>query len=390
MGNTTKWGSSLVAVLVVFALFGGFFVPNAQASIVSLQVTSPNGSELLGGGTGTVTWTSTGGVSGDLIDIALVDDVLHSAVVIAPNIAFDASPYAWVGLPSVPNGSNYRVQIFKAGTSVPYDMSDGVFAIDNTPPTILSVTTHDDNGDGNVDRATVVFSEPVIELSFNSGVNFSIGGIPAAGISFGTPNDDRFDLLFLPQVPGTGAKTLVYTPGSGHDLATPGNLLAAVSVPATDAAASVFLSAKTKTTTTIEATFSEDIDGTTVNGSGNEFTVAGHIVSAAAEHIADDGRVVLTVDTMGTGETPSVTFTNIDNFRDPTGNQALSPQIRTTTDGIAPTLLAVNIHSNNANTAFAKVGNTITVFFTSSEAIMTPSVIIAGSPATGVANVGNA
>jgi len=58
-----------------------------------------------------------------------------------------------------------------------------------------------------------------------------------------------------------------------------------------------------------------------------------------------------------------------------------------TRDGAVPTLSPVTIASNNANTARAKVGDVITLSFTSSEAIQTPTVTLAGSAAV-VANGG--
>ena len=64
-----------------------------------------------------------------------------------------------------------------------------------------------------------------------------------------------------------------------------------------------------------------------------------------------------------------------------------NPATRNTTTGVAydktaPTLSPVHIVSNNANTAWAKVGDTITLTFTSSESIQTPIVTIATHSAT--------
>ena len=56
-------------------------------------------------------------------------------------------------------------------------------------------------------------------------------------------------------------------------------------------------------------------------------------------------------------------------------------------DNTAPTLSPVTIASNNANTALATLGNTITLSFTSSEAIQAPTVTLAGAAAS-VSNVG--
>lgn len=58
----------------------------------------------------------------------------------------------------------------------------------------------------------------------------------------------------------------------------------------------------------------------------------------------------------------------------------------TVQDTVAPTATAVSIVSDNANTSFAKVGNTITVSFTTSEPVNMPTATIAGKTAT-VTNV---
>jgi len=97
-----------------------------------------------------------------------------------------------------------------------------------------------------------------------------------------------------------------------------------VSQTSTDGANPVFLSAETKTVNTIDLTFSEDLDGATVNESGNEFAVSEYTISGASE--TGVGVVTLTLSTdMGTGGTPEVIFTNIDNFKDLAENQAVSP-----------------------------------------------------------------
>ncbi len=99
-----------------------------------------------------------------------------------------------------------------------------------------------------------------------------------------------------------------------------------------DANVPVLVSAQTKTINTIEATFSEDIDGGTVNTSGGEFRVTGHIIIGAKE--SSIGIITLTLSTIiVSGETPSVTFSS-SNFKDLAGNQAVSPTTITATAGI--------------------------------------------------------
>ncbi|MFA4975818.1 MAG: immunoglobulin-like domain-containing protein [Candidatus Paceibacterota bacterium] len=98
-----------------------------------------------------------------------------------------------------------------------------------------------------------------------------------------------------------------------------------------DAHAPTLVSAKVMTATSIDVTFSEDIDGNTLNTSGNEFTVSGHTVTEASEL---KGVITLTLSTnIGAGETPSVTFESV-NFKDLAGNQVVNPITVTATNSI--------------------------------------------------------
>ncbi|MFA5791909.1 MAG: immunoglobulin-like domain-containing protein [Candidatus Paceibacterota bacterium] len=91
------------------------------------------------------------------------------------------------------------------------------------------------------------------------------------------------------------------------------------------------VSAVVTSATTIDVTFSEDIDGGTLNTSGNEFMVLGHIVSSAHEL---NGIITLTLETdIKRGENPSVTFSST-NFKDLAGNQAISPAGVTSTNNL--------------------------------------------------------
>ncbi len=249
---------------------------------------------------------------------------------------------------------------------------------DTVAPAVSSITTTDANLDGTVDTATIVFTEAMKDSTFNF-ADFTIGGIPATNFSTGiTANDDTV-LLSHAGVAGTEAKTVAYTPGTAiTDLA--GNPIAGFSPTSTDEAGPVLLSAQTASVTTINATFSEDINGGTVNGSGSEFAVTGYAVSAASE--TSDGVVTLTVATMPTDAIPLITFTSA-LFEDSNGNTAPSPQFVTATDGVAPVLSGVSISSNNTNDSvqYAKEGNIVTVSFTTSEDVTIPNATIDGQTA---------
>ncbi len=64
------------------------------------------------------------------------------------------------------------------------------------------------------------------------------------------------------------------------------------------------------------------------------------------------------------------------------GTAYTTPVSTFTTVALPPTLTAVTIASNNANPAAAKVGDTITLSFTASKALQTPTVFLAGRSAS--------
>ncbi|KKW43877.1 MAG: Fibronectin type III domain protein, partial [Parcubacteria group bacterium GW2011_GWA2_56_21] len=264
------------------------------------------------------------------------------------------------------------------------------FEVDTITALVSSITTTDANLDGMVDTATIVFTDEVKDSTFSAGA-FSIGGVAATTFTIGTANDNTV-VLSHAGVAGTNAKTVSYTPGTATDLA--GNALGAISQTSTDAAGPVMLSAITTSTTMIEVTFSEDLNGATVTNA--DFTVGGNTLTVpdAAETTPTSGIVILNLLTpMGTGDTPLVSLvgTVTDN---PSAGSNPSPagQSVIAVDGVSPTLSGVTIKSNNDGDTvapeWARVGDTATLTFTSSEPIAAPTVSIDGRSAS-VSNVGN-
>jgi hypothetical protein len=132
--------------------------------------------------------------------------------------------------------------------------------------------------------------------------------------------------------------------------------------------------AKVGDTITLTFTSSESILTPTVTIATHSVTPTGGPTSWTATY------------TMVSGDTAGTVPFSI-NFSDLASNPGTAVSSTTDTSSVtfdktAPTLSPVHIQSNNANTARAKVGDTITLTFTSSESIQTPSVTIAGHSAT--------
>ena len=205
--------------------------------------------------------------------------------------------------------------------------------VDVTAPTIFSIMTKDADADGKVDTATVIFSENVLDSTFSAS-NFTIGGVAATTINTGTANDNTFDVVLASGIAGTEAKQVTYTQGVGTDIA--GNLLANVTdgtVVETDGASPILLSVQTKTTTTIDLTFSEDLDGTTATNA--DFSVAGFTLGAPDAFEVTPGVVRLTTTvSFGTDVTPAVSYVGM--VKDLADNVAPIAGPITPSDGVAP------------------------------------------------------
>ncbi len=148
---------------------------------------------------------------------------------------------------------------------------------------------------------------------------------------------------------------------------------------------------------TIEVTFVRDINGTTVNPTGTDFTVDGYDIKKAKE--TSPGVVQITVSeksTNDTGVTPLVTLKN-NNIKDTTSDTYNHQQTATPTDGIAPTKPTTNppgdkyLSPQKVELTSLDKPNKPTIFYTldgsdpatsSAKLIYTAPVIIDGSSIT--------
>jgi len=258
------------------------------------------------------------------------------------------SPYEWV------TRTKDTVGVSVTLTPAPITTTDSL------APTISTITTKDANGDGKVETATIVFSEAVDDSTFSQ-ANFTLGGQAVNTINTGTADDNTFDIVVTAGIAGTEAKDVTYTPGSGADIV--GNPLAAVftgTITEIDGAAPVAISAQTKTTTTIDVTFSEDING----GSDNpaDFTVAGSVVTATSEL---NGVVTLTLQNpIAPNATPLITVHGngvSSGLEDLNGRWTTEHSAPSTIDGIAPTFTAVRTGINTITLTFSENVDVTTV-----------------------------
>ena len=237
---------------------------------------------------------------------------------------------------------------------------------------------------------TLVAQDPAV-TSFNpttgvigtsvviTGTNFT----GASAVQFGGASATTFTVnsatqitATVPAAAATGAVTVVGSLGSGsHSTFTVIPTMTGRSLTSNNANNQL---AKVGDVITLALTASETIQTPTVTIAGRSATVTGSGASWSAT------ITVNSTDPIGT-----VSFSA--SYSDTNG--VAGTAVTTTTDGTsvkidrtAPTLSAVHLVSNNANTSLAKSGNTLTLTFTGSETLQTPTVSLAGQSAS-VTNV---
>jgi hypothetical protein len=220
------------------------------------------------------------------------------------------------------NGAVTGVGTSEAGTVKKIDTSIPVQSSLKTITT-FDFTSLTPNVIGNIDETshtislTVPFGTDVVTLTPT--INIS----PKASIS---PSSNTFQNFSTPVT-----YTVTAEDGSTQDYVVT-LTVASDPNPPPDTTPPVLVSARVSSVNMIEVTFSKDINGTTVNTTGNEFVVTGYTVSNA--HKLTGGIIILTLSTnIGAGENPSITFTST-NFKDMSGNQAVSPATVIATNSI--------------------------------------------------------
>ncbi len=290
------------------------------------------------------------------------------------------------------NGKKVCYKAVDTAGNAAYSLSDAIAGIDTTPPTVtFDLQTTSDSGTSSTDNLTNATS-PIIDAIFSETVTglapgdlFNTGTATGCAFFVGAPSGNTYPVLVTSCSAGTLILTLNaagVTDAAGNANALTDGLtvtidrtaltLSPVHIQSTNANP---VWAKQGDTVTVSFTSLESIATPTV-------TIAGH-----AATIGLTGPTSWSASYVMAGtETEGILPFNI-SFSDLAGNTGIV--VSTSTDGStvtfvgsSPTLTTVHIQSNNTNPAWAKQGDTITLSFTSSKDIATPTVTIAGHAAT--------
>ena len=313
------------------------------------------------------------------------------------------------------DGSTIKDGGGNGGTTVPSGAISGTFSADSTAPSVSGVVTQDTDSDGYVDRLVASFTENVDAATIAAG-NFSTDiGTVLAVTDDGTALDPVIHVELTDGVATSGElPKLSIAAGGIEDL--PGNANALVSnyVP-TDAAGPAIVGAVASdepnvlvgidNDDTVTITFSEATNKAAINnvnidsildlGANSWLDGASGITSAAWNGAGDTLTVTLSVVTIDptvvVGDTITLDGATITDGTNASVSVAYSSITGSfSADTTPPTLNPVSVASDNLDTAFAKVGDTVTMSFTASEALNgLPTVTIDGNAADSVNDLGS-
>jgi uncharacterized Zn-binding protein involved in type VI secretion len=270
-----------------------------------------------------------------------------------------------------------------SGAQVTAVTDSSLVTFDETVPTVISIVTDDSDDkvkDTDVVRVTTTFSEamtasPTIDIDLPNGTDIS-----GASMTQSTTADvwyydwtvsDGGDGTATITVAGSDLAANAYA-GGDTDTVTIDNTAPTLTITAADTSLII------GETSVVTFTFSEDVLGfedadITLEGGGSLSSIS-----------ATSSQVFSATLTPPSGTTGTVTLTvGASTFEDIVGNNnTTTATISFTVDAQSPTLSSVTISSDNSDSAKVKVGDTVTLTFTSSEAIQSPTVTIDGNAAT--------
>ena len=205
--------------------------------------------------------------------------------------------------------------------------------IDAAKPIMLSAETI------TTTRIDTIWSENINGVTVNdSGTEFTVAGF---AVSAADDNSDNIVELTVATMPTGATPDVTFTNIStfrdlnGNEAVTP------TTVTAADGIAPTF-TVETITTTTIQVTFSENVDGGTT---ASAWTVGG-IDAVSATDPAGGTTLTLTVATMGTGDTPVVAYVAAnDDIADTATNEVTNGASAVASDGVAPTVAITSSES---------------------------------------------
>lgn len=254
---------------------------------------------------------------------------------------------------------------------------------DVDPFTFTSAEVYDEDGDGYIDTIKPSFSGGIPDIDTADTDDITVDGYTVSGVShweFGSEID--LDSLMITLEEGDTPDTGVTPDVTIADIDNrDGVTVTENTLTPTDESNPVFMSAViSEDGETIELTFSEDLNGTTVNSSGSDFSLSEGSITEADE--TDDGVVTLTLEEATGAETLDVTLVvgaiNPNSVEDLRGHKAEEKTVSATRaeDSTPIVIESVGLATSGTSTDEVIEGDVITLTFSLAEAAATTTVDI--------------
>lgn len=270
------------------------------------------------------TWVGTGNIallSGDLgfsnvtgLNIGINDNTNQSFYVVF-NISSSATHGHLINASIAANNMNMTNAHF-GGLVALYPAYDTM--IDGRAPKIVSITTTDADGNGEIENATIEFSEAILDSTIDAS-RFYIGGLACSSFSTMASTDDNIiEIALATGISGTDVKDVTYSflASACTDLAD--NELANVNtnhIQELDGASPIILEATTNDVNgngkidQYVLKFSENV--TAYSGFYSEINIDGYTVDVANSYQSDSNEVTITLiegSDFDTGARPDITY----------------------------------------------------------------------------------
>ncbi len=245
-------------------------------------------------------------------------------------------------------------------------VTSNAFTVDNTAPSISAAQTDDTDSDGYIDQITLTYNETVTTNYDGFSIATTASGNTLT-ISTGSGSGSATIVLAATsnEVGSTDTEdtpNVTYTAASGDVTDSYGNTAADQTFTGTtDGAAPHMDSAQTKSSTRIDVTFSEDLNGVYV-GAG-DFTVTSPSLTVSAAEETSPGVVTLTVSTMDTDAIPTVAITGGQDVKDLALNACTSGSVGAT-DGAPPEMSSAVASDGTNAVSGIDDDDTVTITFT--------------------------
>jgi len=309
---------------------------------------------------------SCGSAENDFSDSSFVDCVWDEGFEGTESVSFDIT---------VTEAGSYTLAV--EVTDANFDVSLEEFSLTAAAASVAftfdSAATRDLDKDGKIDALKLTFSSEV-DMDTVATEDISVDGYSVESVSVWDGENDSIKVV-LAEGASADSDAEPSVTVSGISGASSGEVEETAKTAGDESSPVMTSGIIAEDGESIEVTFSEDINGTTVNSTGTDFTLSENSITAADE--TSPGVVTLTLDSVTSSESIDITLGE-DVLDDLNGRPSFEHTITATEapDTTPITINSVGLTTSATSTDDVMVGDTVTLTFSLGEVASTTSISI--------------